>query len=1452
MDTTLPNVDPSVTGRHSPAPSVPDETVRQLLNNLNARLATLETAPSEPYQSVGQTPKVALPEKFDGSISKCRRFISSVENVFAIQPARYGTSEIRTRFIGTLLTGDALTWFSGVVDYTPDLLSDYQNFIDEFRNLFDDPHAQRHACNSLKRLRQGKFSVTSYSAKFRHLAFETGYNDLAKMDIFRSGLNEDVKDVLATSFVEPDTLEDLIKLCVKIDQRLYDRRLERKTRISSNYSDRQPSGGISAAVPMDLDHLATQKTKNGKLTREERERRIQNNLCLYCGESGHKVNSCPKRSERSLNTMELCSTFVSHEATLALKVSLGGREDDYEALLDSGANSNFIAQSVVEATGLIMCKLSEPVSVRLADGTLKTVEYEVKNVKFKIHDRDSLPLTFKGNLLVIKDLRIAVVLGTPWFSSVNPQIDWKTRQIRFERNHWSSTINLNHLSLGDFKEKECSSNSYYEILKDSEKIDKKNVTVNDNKDNEKGEKLEKECSSNFSTTLLTNRQKKGHEEASLETFDKYYAEFNSLFEEKELNSLPPNRECDMEINLVDETRPPPFLKIYRLTQKEEVLLKDFIEENLKKGFIRPSKSPYGFPIFFVPKPHSTDLRPCINYKLLNENTVADGRPIPLVSDILAQFEGSTIFTCLDLKGAYNLVRIRPGHEYKAAFRSKFGLFEPLVVQFGLQNAPSVFQAFINSIFVDLLDKCVVIYIDDILIYSKSEEEHIKTVREVLRRLQENDLILKKGKCNFHTTEFIFLGHKVSNIGISMEPDKIKSIAAFGRPTSVKELRSFLGLSNYYRKFLPRYSEIAKPLTDLTKKRVEFLWNEEASVAFAKLKELIASDLMLRHPALNRPFVIQTDASDYAVAGVLLQNFGTEELLPLEFYSRKLNDSEINYSIHDKELLAVKESLQEWRHYVLYAKEPVEVFCDHKNLLYFKDSRLTKPRHARWHEILMQFNFVLKEIKGVENHLADALSRDPGLKSTQPCNGVEILPTRVWEEKICAPLESTEIDHDYPEDIARYLASENNEWSCEVHTFSQYKQYVNNFKIINDRLFYAKDQQNRLYAPRSQRANILSKYHDNLGHLGVDSILDLIKRRYYWPNLEDDVSEYCVNCPRCQLCRQGKSEKTISVTPVPPVAIPFERWGIDFVGRLKESKRGNKFIITAIDYASRWLVARAVKKADEETVIKFLYSDILVNYGVPSEILTDRGKCFLGAAVEQFIRKYQIYHLKTSPYHPQTNGMVERVHSILNHSIRSLTLENDRWDECLEQAVFGIRLRKHAVTKISPFELVYGQEARLPVDLEFPARLRVPLDVQEREEALIDYTAYKLGRLGQDRAEAYLKSVAQAKKLQRTRGISYKYDVGHYVKMRRHQRSKFESYWTGPYIVTELGFPGTYWLIKANGQRLDSLVNEVNLAPWISQDELNESNVIESINEDNQEGVDIPPEGDSDDSLDSSP
>jgi transposase InsO family protein len=434
-----------------------------------------------------------------------------------------------------------------------------------------------------------------------------------------------------------------------------------------------------------------------------------------------------------------------------------------------------------------------------------------------------------------------------------------------------------------------------------------------------------------------------------------------------------------------------------------------------------------------------------------------------------------------------------------------------------------------------------------------------------------------------------------------------------------------------------------------------------------------------------------------------------------------------------------------------------------------------------------------------------------------------------------------------------LDSAGSTWECKIHPYTTYKAFTKNFKIIGNRLFYNNGNGNRLYIPRDQRIGYLKRFHDKLGHMAPDSILTLIRRRCYWPSLERDLREYCETCTLCQLNRGTRNPgKVAHITPVPPVALPFERWGLDFIQDLKPTQNGNKHIVTAIDYATRWLIAKPVPGRDERTVLDFLYNDIIINFGCPNEILTDRGSSFLSEAVQSFVNRYQIYHLKTAPYHPQVNGMVERVHSLLAHSIRTLS-ENqpDRWDEFVGQAVFGIRIRQHSVTRKSPFNLLYGLEPRLPVDLEFPSQLKVPLDQEEREIALSDYNSYRLEQLGQDRASAYFKSLAQAKRMERTTQEKFKFEIGEFVKVRGMKRtSKFDKLWSGPYTVVEYGFPHTYWLMKPNGQRLESLISEANMENWKSIDDLNESNTIVNLENDDSgdsDGEDIPPEGDDDDS-----
>ena len=389
-----------------------------------------------------------------------------------------------------------------------------------------------------------------------------------------------------------------------------------------------------------------------------------------------------------------------------------------------------------------------------------------------------------------------------------------------------------------------------------------------------------------------------------------------------------------------------FGPIYSLTDPEMEALKVYIKENLSKGFIRKSKSPAGAPIIFVKK-HDGTLRLCVDYRKLNAITIRNSYSIPYINDLIESFKGATIFTRLDLRSAYNLIRIKEGHEYLTAFRTPIGHFEYLVMPFGLRNAPSVFQRFVQDIFSADIGKFLQVYLDDIIIYTNNLEDHIKQVKHTLKKLIKNNLYAKIEKCDFHVQKTKFLGFSVSAEGLLMDPDKLKSISEWPTPKSLKDLQSFLGLCNFYRKFIKNFASIMEPMRLLLKKNTTFLWNKEAEVSFNQLKESFKNNELVIFPDHEKEFVVETDARDFAFGCVLSQVCDKDKLFhPVAFYSRSLTTTEKNYTIYDKELLGVITAFEVWRHHLEGSKFPVQVVTDHKNLLYFKKPQNLNQRQIR--------------------------------------------------------------------------------------------------------------------------------------------------------------------------------------------------------------------------------------------------------------------------------------------------------------------------------------------------------------------------------------------------------------------------------------------------------------------------------------------------------------------------
>jgi transposase InsO family protein len=1442
-----------------------------MLNNRVQQLESqLQSQTSNRGVVSGASPKVSLPDKFTGTAGKCRGFLVSVENIFALQPQRYPTSEVKTRFIGTLLSNQALSWFTDVALNKTYLLDDYQLFVEEFRSLFEDPNIQRRAGSTLKKLSQGKGSVLAYSTVFRTNAVDSGYNERALIDMFRDGLNSEIKDTLAAHNVYFEELEPFIKYCNGLDRSIYDRKMEKNhfsptvggnygrsarlgmsSRPQASYDRPMHSYGrpprppqsyphsSSQSTPMDLDAVYTTDSKGFKhLTFEEKKRRKEMNLCLYCGESGHNYPSCPKKgTKRALNALQIASVrFMESLSEPSLFASIDmvikGVDFNVKALIDSGANANFVSEEFVHSNGIKQLKLAEPIVVRMADGRTSAITQYLPLVTVKVYGKESTHDT-AVDFLIVKGLKFSVIVGSPWLAKANPIIYWLEKTVEF-------------MNPGDLIVKERSSN-LPSTFNSSENYDSSKVyeeCIEPGLEKEKdvtntGDLIAKERSSNFYDSFKTSGVEVNILRVLPPGVPKNYMDYAEVFYDNEVTKLPPARAIDLSITLKNPDQKLPFLKIYNLSSKEELILKNWIDQNLKAGLIRKSTSPAAAPIFFVPKKDGT-LRPCIDYRMLNENTVKDKFPLPLISDLSNKFSQSVVFTKLDLKGAYNLVRIKEGQENLCAFRSKFGQYEPLVVQFGLTNAPAVFQRFINSIFADLLDVYVVVYLDDILVFSSSQEDHIIHVKEVLSRLRDNQLVLKAEKCEWSVTEVEFLGFIISKDGMRMAKDKMLALKEFPSPINVKQVRSFLGLANFYRKFISNFSSIVTPLTRLTKKNVQFIWDQVCAESFENIKQAIAKDVVLKYPVVDRQFKLYCDASDYAIGSMLAQEDDDGVIRPLEFFSRKLDSAELNYSTYDKELLAIIDSLKNWRHYLVHSEKEILIFSDHNNLQYFRSSQLLKPRHARWAEFLAQFSYKILHISGKDNVVADVLSRQGTKKKNKDYHGI-LLDKVAFEDEDLPPLVINLLDcflnvaevHDYVEDIAKYLDSEANDWDCTEHPFSEYKSQIKKFSVIGDKVYYDRDKWKALYLPLGQREAAMIRCHDMLGHLGYDSVKDLLERRYFWPNMSEDFKAYINSCARCQRAR-GALPKAACLLPIPPVGHPFERWGIDFLQNLPITRSQNRHIITCIDYATRWVVAEAVPSMDSDVVIKFLYDRIFMQYGIPFEIVSDRGLSFMSEAVKQFLDMYSIKHLPSSSYHPQTNGMVESMHRMINHGITT-AIDNDRsrWDEELAQVLFAIRVRTHSVTKYSPFTLVYGIEPRLFSDGEPPIQVRMPLDDDERRRMLLERTAEELENLGEIRGAAYKRSVAQAERMkgnEANESYIFKFQVNDWVKRRNFRKEKFQNNWSGPYYVVEHGFPGTYRLMKPDGSMVPNLVNESHLLPWTSREEEEEISRFQELDE----------------------
>ena len=863
-------------------------------------------------------------------------------------------------------------------------------------------------------------------------------------------------------------------------------------------------------------------------------------------------------------------------------------------LVDSGSSHCFVDPLFLRTNSIPSYDIP-PVVLRLIDGTVGATITSAADILIRFTTNDILPLKFYVTKL---DPTSAFVFGHNWLHRYNPSIDWSAGQITHFRQllhsvpsspcsgaHGRDRPPLPKPSASVLRSSVSSDTSAFDSL-DSSKSSSSSSDIFDIPsisfvNAAAYARLARLPGNTIFTVTVANADSLTGATASAAAADlsqipEDYHEFQDVFSKASASTLPPHRSYDLKIDL-EEGAEPPIGRMYSLSEKEMLALREFLDENLNNGFVRTSNSSHGAPILFVKKKDGS-LRLCVDFRGLNKISKKDRYPLPLISDLLDSPGKARFYTKIDLRHAYHLVRIREGDEWKTTFRTKYGSFEWLVMPFGLSNVPGAFQRFMNDIFADMLDVCVVVYLDDILIYSSDKATHRQQVKEVLRRLRKHGLYAKPEKCEFDRESVEYLGYVLSPAGLHMAADKVQVIQDWPEPRKVKDVQSFLGFANFYRRFIYNYSDIVVPLTRLTRKNIPFVFGDAQRAAFRLLKEAFTSAPILTHLIPDRPIIVETDASDYALAAILSIQLESGEIHPVAFHSRSFNPTELNYDVHDKELFAIFEAFRVWRHYLDGSAAPVDVVTDHKNLEYFATTKILNRRQARWSEYLCQFNLVIRFRPGKLGTKPDSLTRrwdvyaKEGGNDYAKVNPHNFRPVFTQDQLSislrASSLISLALRGSFVMDAEQLHQDIRSAYDKDPIAAGQLPQPTGPKWTITDGLLLLND---RTYVPDhgDLQLRVLRHMHDHplSGHLGQNKTLELVRREYVWPGMRSFIKDYCNSCTTCKRSKTPRHKPYGLLRQLPIPSRPWNSISMDFIEQLPPSN-GFTSILVIIDRLSK--------------------------------------------------------------------------------------------------------------------------------------------------------------------------------------------------------------------------------------------------------------------------------------------